>query len=470
MQITRPDQMALESRVKPLSYEGRTAGRVATFMCMFGDAECVYTCLLETLMIAHSVRRCLQAPLCIFYAPALVLVGGEGVGAEWGGSDDKPASLSLQHSDRHRGCHFNYCFPDRSRHREFGGEAGGVAKAIDNPDSQEAVDEYLRLMPKSDATHYIIEGDLRITRLQLIEYLRTLKSFKGKELAGTELKVAKDPATGELSWWKAMESRRITFSVDTASFSVLGTDRADVAVEDVKAAGNAWSAACPECKLDFVFVPPEQAGQDFSRVVFVVRLRNVDDGTLAMSFFPYDYLATKQPQTLFVYPGYYTSSFDRVGIMRHELGHVLGYRHEHIDNVPGCFTEDNDWKALTPRDSLSVMHYLCGGGGSMQLKLSPFDVAAHRCLYMNEGKDCPTASPSERTEIQVPAQSATAAEPITAAARATLDFKSGNAADEWAKFAKAALDLGVIHTESVPIGSRKSLCEVYLRRSVFVYR
>src|SRR5262249_11464734 len=143
--------------------------------------------------------------------------------------------------------------------------------------------------------------------------------------------------------------------------------------------------------------------------VFVVRFLNENDGTLAMSFFPYDYLATKQPQTLFVYPGYYASSFVRVGIMRHELGHVLGYRHEHIDNVPGCAIEDNNWKALTPRDSRSVMHYPCGGGGSMELELSPLDIDAHKCLYLNEGRNCTAGSP-RRTELQAPIQSAASPE------------------------------------------------------------
>jgi len=54
---------------------------------------------------------------------------------------------------------------------------------------------------------------------------------------------------------------------------------------------------------------------------------------------------------------------------------------EHIAGIPGCGVEDNNWKPLTPYDKSSVMHYFCGGAGSMTLALSPTDVAGHRGLY-----------------------------------------------------------------------------------------
>jgi serine protease len=62
-----------------------------------------------------------------------------------------------------------------------------------------------------------------------------------------------------------------------------------------------------------------------------------------------------------------------IGVTRHELGHVLGFRHEHIhpDNAEANCTEDAAFKPITDYDNLSVMHYtLCGGLGDLQLSES----------------------------------------------------------------------------------------------------
>ena len=49
-------------------------------------------------------------------------------------------------------------------------------------------------------------------------------------------------------------------------------------------------------------------------------------------------------------PIFFNSQYDPVGVFRHELGHVLGYRHEHIRGIPGCGFEDSRWQPLTPYD------------------------------------------------------------------------------------------------------------------------
>lgn len=51
-----------------------------------------------------------------------------------------------------------------------------------------------------------------------------------------------------------------------------------------------------------------------------------------------------------------------LGIMKHELGHTLGFRHEHIRVEGGC-AEGGKWAPVTAYDSSSVMHYPhCPGG------------------------------------------------------------------------------------------------------------
>jgi predicted Zn-dependent protease len=48
----------------------------------------------------------------------------------------------------------------------------------------------------------------------------------------------------------------------------------------------------------------------------------------------------------------------------HEVGHVLGFRHEHIhpDNIERCFEDNRPIKPVTDYDPNSIMHYTrCGG-------------------------------------------------------------------------------------------------------------
>lgn len=71
-----------------------------------------------------------------------------------------------------------------------------------------------------------------------------------------------------------------------------------------------------------------------------------------------------------------------VGIMRHELGHTLSYRHEQTRPEAGKCFEDRDWQPLTEYDAFSVMHYpQCNGLGDWALALTEKDEVGTACLY-----------------------------------------------------------------------------------------
>jgi hypothetical protein len=70
------------------------------------------------------------------------------------------------------------------------------------------------------------------------------------------------------------------------------------------------------------------------------------------------------------------------GILRHELGHTIGLRHEHTRPESGTCFEDNDWRGVTDYDAFSVMHYpQCNGQGDWSLTLTAFDQNGIACLY-----------------------------------------------------------------------------------------
>lgn len=64
------------------------------------------------------------------------------------------------------------------------------------------------------------------------------------------------------------------------------------------------------------------------------------------------------------------------GVLRHEIGHVLGFRHEHIRDEANAYfcREGDDYRPITTYDATSVMHYpQCNGKGDWALTLSDID-------------------------------------------------------------------------------------------------
>jgi hypothetical protein len=246
-------------------------------------------------------------------------------------------------------------------------------EALARPTDPAALEAFRAILPRV-GEYYVVEGDRRLTEDQLFVYVA--------QLAGGAHSAA--PRSGELlvqvtggkseRWCQA--ARDLTYAVDRASFGE--ARQYETVVRNVAAAAREWEGACPECRLSFTHLREHDAAPSHEKVVFIVKGFDSLGAYFATAFFPSD---PPMERFLYVDPLYFTTEFDKVGVLRHELGHVLGYRHEHIQDVPGCYREDRGWMALGPYDPKSVMHYPCGGGGGQSFALSASDQHGHRTWY-----------------------------------------------------------------------------------------
>jgi hypothetical protein len=234
--------------------------------------------------------------------------------------------------------------------------------------------DQLKTLPRI-GDRYVVDGDLLLTEAEALKHL-------GEQTSAPRVEDSPGQDTGYLilaqsGVWPARTARNLTFAIDRTSFQ--RDDQYELVKANLAAAANEWSKACPSCGVKFVHVDELDAKNPTpENVLFVARYRDVGGAFIAAAFFAND---PQNTRFLEIDPSYFTTAFDRVGVFRHELGHVLGYRHEHIRGVPGCSPEGGKWTVITPYDPKSVMHYLCGGVGSRELKISQLDRTGHEAAY-----------------------------------------------------------------------------------------
>jgi hypothetical protein len=84
---------------------------------------------------------------------------------------------------------------------------------------------------------------------------------------------------------------------------------------------------------------------------------------------------------------FYRAPYNKIGILRHEIGHILGFKHEHMDKSAPKVCKSRfaeimpDTFQINEYDSLSVMHYFCGGKGSEMLKITDTDTKGAQVFY-----------------------------------------------------------------------------------------
>jgi serine protease len=222
---------------------------------------------------------------------------------------------------------------------------------------------------------YIVNGDTPILdEKQLREFFE--KNVKVPPPPPTELIV--HSIGGVDAVWDQQTKRKLAYCISRQGLG----PRYDAVVADMAAATGAWEQVAA---VDFTHdtTQDDQCTASNPAVVFDVRGVDVGGEYLARAFFPNEPRSARN--VLIDQTALSLGADERpqlVGILRHELGHALGFRHEHTRPNSGRCFEDTDWSVLTEYDPYSVMHYpQCNGRGDWSLTLTDRDKSGAACLY-----------------------------------------------------------------------------------------
>jgi hypothetical protein len=222
-----------------------------------------------------------------------------------------------------------------------------------------------------------IEDDAALRRFYNREIVGEWKSLAfGVDLRNYAPAIALDAPGGVPTFWKPAERKALRYCVAVSS-----GPRYKAIVDAIETASAAWEAAAD---VDFEHVAALDAGCNVSTpgVVFDVRTVDVGGQYFARAFLPRHARARRNllidESSFHLIPG----KLELVGILRHELGHVLSFRHEQTRPESGRCFEDNEWKPLTTYDAFSVMHYpQCTDVQNWGLQLTATDKLGAACLY-----------------------------------------------------------------------------------------
>jgi Dual-action HEIGH metallo-peptidase len=224
---------------------------------------------------------------------------------------------------------------------------------------------------KDTDQQYIVNGD------EPISDTGELKGYYDRMVHGAEDAMEEglvvNTVGGVDDTWSTSQVGNLTYCVSTK----FGSRYADVVTNMASGAGL-WEAA--SSRINFVHVPSQDASCTTRNKSVVFSVEPVQTSQyIARAFFP---STPKRSRNVLVDDSIWTSgSWTPTNILGHELGHTLGFRHEHTRPEAGTCFEDNNWRPLTPYDSSSIMHYPQCNGTSSNLSMTATDRQGAVTLY-----------------------------------------------------------------------------------------
>ncbi|MBV7530639.1 matrixin family metalloprotease [Chitinophaga sp. sic0106] len=221
---------------------------------------------------------------------------------------------------------------------------------------------------------YLVEGDILMTPDQYDRFRNKTPLFKKPKYAKRQLKQRelwgmKDEFGKLLQWPKETV---LTFAIIERSFST--KQQYETVRKNMLQAVDEWQKIC-DIKFEYIAAKDKQyEKRPTEGLQFVVIGVESYNKFIACAFPP----KTATPERrLRIDSSYFHTDYDKVGLLRHEIGHVLGFIHEQIRvGAPPVCREDvisGDFTEITDYDDRSVMHYYCGGKGTLSLAFTDQD-------------------------------------------------------------------------------------------------
>ena len=235
----------------------------------------------------------------------------------------------------------------------------------------------------SERDVFVVNGDETAQNLdELFEYyeayLDTQDAVDGDGIGTNDAPLIVHQANGGDAKWDASTAQNLTYCIATGKGGFSASEYSAVVAAMNGATGD-WEGTA---NVNFVHASNLDGSGCSKRTGVVFNVRRVNSGQyLASAFFP-NY-PRRSREVLIDGSSFGTiTPYSLRGILRHELGHTLGFRHEHTRPESGTCFEDNQWRALTAYDSASVMHYpQCNGSNNGDLVLTSLDRSGARILY-----------------------------------------------------------------------------------------
>ena len=237
------------------------------------------------------------------------------------------------------------------------GCADVVPPEAEAPDPFPSFEEFrARTHPDSEG-RFVVDGDIAVYSEQGLRefYQRILDNHLDAVAARDGLGVAREHLlVNQVSGVDDLQSRADRFDITYCVSASFGSNF-NAVVDGLAAATRSWSDILGvRYRYVSMSVCDNAAAVDFDvRPAPGLVIYN------ANAFYPHD---PRNIRELLIADSAFTTTEggrDLQGILRHELGHTLGFRHEHLLVLPTCTDEvASDLRVVTDYDVNSVMHYV----------------------------------------------------------------------------------------------------------------